>query len=136
VDVDRVREFIRNNHRAVLATRRANGDPQLSPVLCGLDAEGRVTVSTREPAMKVRNLRRDPRVSLCVLNDGFFGDWVQLDGTAEVVSLPDAMELLVEYYRSVGGEHPDWDEYRAVMVSDRRVLMEMRIERVYGEKIR
>jgi PPOX class probable F420-dependent enzyme len=129
VDVDRAREFIRNNHRAVLATRRANGDPQLSPVLCGLDAEGRVTVSTREPAMKVRNLRRDPRVSLCVLNDGFFGDWVQLDGTAEVVSLPDAMELLVEYYRSVGGEHPDWDEYRAAMERDRRVLVRIDLER-------
>ena len=63
---------------------------------------------------KVKNLRRDPRVSLCVLNDGFFGEWVQVDGTAEIVSLPEAMELLVEYYRSLAGEHPDWDEYRAV----------------------
>jgi PPOX class probable F420-dependent enzyme len=129
MDVDRARAFIRENHRAVLATRRANGDPQLSPILCAVDAEGRVTVSTREPAMKVKNVRRDPRVSLCVLNDGFFGDWIQIDGTAEVVSLPEAMELLVDYYRAVGGEHPDWDEYRAAMERDRRVLVRIAIDR-------
>jgi PPOX class probable F420-dependent enzyme len=129
MDLDRARSFLRRNHRAVLTTRRANGDPQLSPVLCGLDADGRVTVSTREAAMKVKNLRRDPRASLCVLGDGFFGDWIQVDGTAEVVSLPEAMELLVEYYRSVSGEHPDWDEYRAAMERDRRVLVRIDIDR-------
>jgi PPOX class probable F420-dependent enzyme len=129
MDVDRARAFIRENHRAVMATRRADGDPQLSPIMCAVDADGRVTISTREAAMKVKNLRRDPRVSLCVLNDGFFGDWVQVDGTAEVVSLPEAMELLVDYYRLVGGEHPDWDEYRAAMESDRRVLVRIDIDR-------
>jgi PPOX class probable F420-dependent enzyme len=129
MDVDRARDFLRSNHRGVLATRRANGDAQLSPVLCSLDSEGKVTVSTREPSMKVRNIRRDPRVSLCVLNDGFFGDWIQLDGTAEVVSLPEAMELLMEYYRSFGSEHPDWDEYRAAMERERRVLVRIAIER-------
>jgi PPOX class probable F420-dependent enzyme len=129
MDVDRARAFIRENHRAVMVTRRANGDPQLSPVVCSVDADGRVTVSTREPSMKVKNLRRDSRVSLCVLNDGFFGDWIQVDGTAEVVSLPEAMELLVDYYRSVGGEHPDWDEYRAAMESERRVLVRVDIDR-------
>jgi PPOX class probable F420-dependent enzyme len=129
MDVDRARAFIRENHRAVLATRRADGDPQLSPVLCAVDADGRVTVSTRESAMKAKNVRRDSRVSLCVLNDGFFGDWLQVDGTAEVVSLPEAMELLVDYYRSVGGEHPDWDEYRAAMERDRRVLVRIDIDR-------
>jgi PPOX class probable F420-dependent enzyme len=129
MDVERARAFIRENHRAVMATRRANGDPQLSPIMCAVDADGRVTISTREPAMKVKNLRRDPRVSLCVLNDGFFGDWVQVDGTAEVVSLPEAMELLVDYYRSVAGEHPDWDEYREAMERDRRVLVRIDIDR-------
>jgi PPOX class probable F420-dependent enzyme len=112
-----------------MATRRARGDLQLSPVLCTLDPEGRVTVSTRETAMKVKNLRRDPRVSLCVLNDRFFGEWIQVDGTAEVVSLPEAMELLVEYYRSLAGEHPDWDDYRAAMERERRVLVRIEIER-------
>jgi len=129
MDLDRAREFVRANHRAVLSTRRADGAPQLSPVVCSVDANGMITVSTRETAMKVKNLRRGPRVSLCVLNDGFFGDWIQVDGTAGIVSLPEAMELLVEYYRSLSGEHPDWDEYRAAMERDQRVLVRIDIER-------
>ena len=129
MDLEAAREFIRNNHRAVLTTRRANGDPQLSPVVCGVDADGRVAVSTREAALKVKNLRRDPRASLCVLNDGFFGDWIQVDGTAEVVSLPEAMELLVDYYRSLAGEHDDWDDYRTAMERERRVLVRVELER-------
>jgi PPOX class probable F420-dependent enzyme len=129
MDLDAARDFLRNNHRAVMTTRRANGDPQLSPVVCGIDAGGRVTVSTRETALKVKNLRRDSRVSMCVLNDGFFGDWIQVDGIAEIVSLPDAMELLVEYYRSLAGEHPDWDDYRASMEREKRVLVRIDLER-------
>ena len=129
MDLDQARAFIRENHRAVMTTRRADGDPQLSPVVCAIDDDGRVTVSTRETAMKVRNLRRDARVSMCILNDGFFGDWVQVDGTASIVSLPEAMELLVEYYRSLAGEHPDWDDYRAAMDRDRRVLLQIDIDR-------
>jgi PPOX class probable F420-dependent enzyme len=86
-------------------------------------------VSTRETAVKVKNLRRDPRASLCVLNDRFFGEWIQVDGTAEIVSLPEAMELLVEYYRTLAGEHPDWDEYRASMERERRVLVRIQIDR-------
>jgi PPOX class probable F420-dependent enzyme len=129
MDVDRARDFIRENHRAVMVTRRANGDPQLSPVVCNIGGNGKVAISTREPSMKVKNLRRDPRVSLCVLNDGFFGEWIQIDGTAEIVSLPEAMELLVAYYRSLAGEHPDWDEYRAAMERERRVLVRIDVER-------
>jgi PPOX class probable F420-dependent enzyme len=129
MDIDGARDFIRQNHRAVMATRRAGGEPQLSPVLCGVDAAGRIALSTREPSMKVRNLRRDPRVSLCVINDGFFGEWIRVDGSAEIVSLPEAMELLVEYYRSLAGEHPDWDEYRASMEREQRVLVRIDIER-------
>jgi PPOX class probable F420-dependent enzyme len=129
MDLDRAREFIRENHRTVMMTRRANGDPQLSPVTCGIDGDGKIVISTREPSIKVKNLRRDPRVSLCVLNDVFFGEWIQVDGTAEIVSLPEAMELLVAYYRSLAGEHPDWDEYRASMERERRVLVRIDIER-------
>jgi PPOX class probable F420-dependent enzyme len=129
MDLDRARDFIRENHRAVMMTLRANGDPQLSPVMCGIDSDGKVALSTREPSMKVKNLRRDPRISLCVLNDGFFGEWIQIDGTAEIVSLPEAMELLVAYYRSLAGEHPDWDQYRASMERERRVLVRIDIER-------
>ena len=129
MDLDRARDFIRENHRAVMTTRRANGDPQLSPIVCNIDGDGKIAISTREPSMKVKNLRRDPRVSLCVLNDGFFGEWIQIDGTAEIVSLPEAMELLVAYYRSLAGEHPDWDEYRAAMERERRVLVRIDVER-------
>ncbi len=126
---DRAREFLRTHHRAVLATRRSDGGPQLSPVLATVDEDGRVLISTRETAVKTRNLRRDNRASLCVFNDGFFGDWVQAEGTAEVISLPEAMELLVSYYRSVAGEHPDWADYRAAMERDKRVIVRVTITR-------
>lgn len=122
-------DFVREHHHAVMLTWRANGEPQLSPVACGVDGGDRIVVSTRETAMKTHNLRRNPRVSLCVLSDGFFGDWIQVDGTAEVVSLPDAMEPLVDYYRTVSGEHPDWDDYRAAMARDRRVVVRITPER-------
>jgi PPOX class probable F420-dependent enzyme len=123
------REFLRAHHRAVLATSRSDGRPQLSPVTVTVDDEGRVLISTREAAIKTRNLRRDPRASLCVLNDGFFGDWVQAEGTAEIVPLPEAMEILVSYYRSLAGEHPDWDDYRAAMERDRRVIVRITMTR-------
>ncbi len=126
---DRAREFLRTHHRAVLATRRSDGGPQLSPVLATVDEDGRVLISTRETAVKTRNLRRDNRAGLCVFNDGFFGDWVQAEGTAEVISLPEAMELLVSYYRSVAGEHPDWADYRAAMERDKRVIVRVTITR-------
>jgi PPOX class probable F420-dependent enzyme len=129
MDLDHAREFIRGNHRAVLATRRQDGSPQLSPLLCAVDADGMVVVSTRETAMKTKNLRREPAISLCILNDGFFGDWVQVDGRATVVSLPDAMDGLVEYYRAISGEHPDWDDYRAAMEKERRVLVRITVAR-------
>jgi PPOX class probable F420-dependent enzyme len=129
MDLDAAREFLHAHHRTVLATFRSDGRPQLSPVLCAVDDKGRVLISTRESAVKARNARRDPRVSLCVLNDGFFGDWVQVDGDAEIISLPEAMDLLVDYYRRIAGEHSDWDDYRAAMESERRVVLRVTITR-------
>jgi PPOX class probable F420-dependent enzyme len=129
MQLDEARAFVGEHHRAVLATTRRDGRAQLSPVTVAIDAEGCAVVSSRETAVKTRNLRRDPRASLVVFTDGFFGPWVQLDGTVEVVSLPGAMDGLVEYYRAVSGEHPDWEDYRAAMVRDRRVLLRLRIER-------
>jgi PPOX class probable F420-dependent enzyme len=120
--------FLAEHHCAVLATRRRNGQLQLSPVTVGLDGEGRALVSSRETAYKTRHLRRDPRASLCVFVANFYGPWVQIDGLAEVVALPEAMELLVDYYRRIAGEHPDWDDYRRAMERDRRVLIRIRIE--------
>ncbi|GAA3751554.1 PPOX class probable F420-dependent enzyme [Spinactinospora alkalitolerans] len=108
-------EFVRPRHHAVLMTRRADGSPQASPVTCGVDADGRIVVSTYPERAKARNARRDARVGVMVLSDDFDGAWVQVDGDAEVLDVPEAIEPLVEYFRVISGEHPDWDEYRAAM---------------------
>ncbi|MBV9379065.1 MAG: PPOX class F420-dependent oxidoreductase [Streptosporangiaceae bacterium] len=129
MDLDAALDFVRKNHHAVLATLRADGGPQLSPVTAGVDSAGHVVISTRQPAYKVRNVRRDRRVWLCVLPDQFFGQWIQLEGTAEIVELPEAMDGLVDYYRRISGEHPDWDEYRAAMRAEKRVLLRVHIEK-------
>ena len=129
MDTGRAADFLRAHHRAVLATSRSDGMPQLSPVTCTVDDEGRALISTRETAVKTKNLRQRPRASLCVFTDTFFGEWVQVEGNAEVISLPDAMDLLVEYYRRVSGEHPDWEDYRAAMIRDRRVIVRITITR-------
>ena len=126
-------EFIREHHRAVLVTTRGDGRPQVSPVTCAVDGDGpneanKVVVSTRETAMKTKNLRRAPEATLCVVTDEFFGPWVYVTGPAEIVSLPEAMEGLVGYYRSVAGEHPDWDDYRAAMEREKRVLLRVTVE--------
>ena len=127
---DDAREFVASNHRAVLITRRSSGGLQTSPVLVGVDGEGKLVISTREGAYKTRNLRRDPTAVLCVFADGFFGRWMQIEGSAQVVSLPEAMDGLVDYYRRIGGEHPDWDDYRRSMQQQRRVLVRVSIDTV------
>ena len=129
MDIAGAQEFIRNNHRAVMSTFRRDGRPALSPVTVTVDAEGRVVVSTRQDAMKVKHLRRDPRVSIAVMNDGFYGDWVSVEGSAEIIELPAAMDILVDYYRNASGEHPDWDDYRAAMERDKRVVVRFAIDR-------
>ena len=133
MDVEEARAFVREHHRGVLATVRNDGRPQMSPVSVALDKEGRPAISTREASFKVRNIRKDPRVSLCVTSDDFWS-WIQVDGTAEVVSLPDAMELLVEQYRAVAGEHPDWDDYRKAMQDQGRVIVRIDIERAAPDR--
>jgi PPOX class probable F420-dependent enzyme len=129
MDRDAALEFIRHNHHAVLGTTRSDGGVQMSPVAAGVDQDGFVVVSTRETAVKTKNLRRRPHATIAVLNDRFYGDWVQVEGPVEIVSLPAAMDGLVDYYRSLSGEHPDWDEYRAAMESERRVLLRLTVER-------
>jgi PPOX class probable F420-dependent enzyme len=129
VDIERAIAFMRDQHRAILATRRSDGSPQLSPIVAAVDDDGRILISTRETAVKARNLARDPRASLCVISDGFYGQWIQVDGTAEIIHLPDALELLVDYYRTVSGEHPDWTEYRSAMQRDQRLIVRVSIQR-------
>jgi PPOX class probable F420-dependent enzyme len=134
MELNEALEYVRARHHAVLATLKTDGTPQLSPVAVGVDAAGHVIVSSRETAYKVRNLRRDPRVWLCVFPDEFFGEWVQLAGRAEVVSLPEALPGLVEYYRGISGEHPDWADYEAAMVRERRVLLRIQLSKAGPER--
>jgi PPOX class probable F420-dependent enzyme len=129
VDIARATSFLSAHPRAVLATTRADGRPQLSPIVAAVDDVGRILVSTREPAIKARNLARDPRASLCVLSEGFFGEWVQADGTAELIHLPDAMPILEDYYRRISGEHPDWADYREAMRRDKRLIIRITVDR-------
>jgi PPOX class probable F420-dependent enzyme len=129
VTPDEALEFVRTNHKAVMVTRRRDEGAQTSPITVGVAGDGLV-VSSRETAYKVKNLRRDPRVTLCVVSDAFFGPWIQVDGRAEIVSLPEAMEGLVDYYRGISGEHPDWDDYRRAMEEQKRVLVRVSIEKV------
>jgi PPOX class probable F420-dependent enzyme len=129
MDIEAARAFVRANHRAVMTTYHPDGRAQMSPVTVGVDDAGHVVISTRETSVKARNLARDPRVVLCVVNDGFFGEWVLVEGTADLVHLPEAMRPLVDYYRAISGEHPDWDDYRRAMVRDQRVLVRVTITR-------
>jgi PPOX class probable F420-dependent enzyme len=128
VTSDEKRAFVRDNHRAVLITWRADGRVQSSPIVCGVHTDGRIAISVTEDRAKTKNLRRDPRATLCVLNDGFFGEWTQIDGTTEIVAMPDALDGLKDLYRQVAGEHPDWDDYAAAMARERRVLLLISID--------
>lgn len=124
-------EFVSGNSRAVLATRRADGRPQLSPVNAGV-LDGQLVISSRAPLAKVRNLRRDPMASLLVLTDEFYGSWVQIDGSARIVDQPEALDLLDAVYRTIRGEHPDWAEYRRAMIADQRVVISITPQRATG----
>ncbi|MGN5379328.1 PPOX class F420-dependent oxidoreductase [Streptomyces lasalocidi] len=122
-------DFVRPRHRALLITRRADGGPQASPLTCGVDDAGRIVVSTYPERAKTRNAQRDPRVSVLVLSDEWNGPWVQVDGTAEVLDTPDSVEPLVEYYRNIADEHPDWDEYREAMLKQGKSIIRITPDR-------
>ncbi len=129
VSRDELVAFLRPRHKALLLTRRRDGSPQLSPVSAGVDEQGRVVVATYPQRAKTANARRDPQVSLCFVSDDWNGAWVQVDGTAEVLDLPEALDAFVDYYRSIAGEHPDWDDYRAAMARQGKVLLRVTVER-------
>ncbi|MFV0251862.1 MAG: PPOX class F420-dependent oxidoreductase [Beutenbergiaceae bacterium] len=128
VDRADLEEFIRPRHRGILMTTRRGGAPQLSPVTMGLSTAGQVMISTYPDRAKAANLRQRPAASVCVLSDNFDGAWVQVDGSAQVLDPPDAVEALVDYYRCISGEHPDWDEYRAAMATQGKSLIRITIE--------
>ena len=123
VSRDELLDFIRHRHQAIIITQRAGGRPQASPVTCGVDASGRIVVSTYPERAKTRNAQRQPQVSVLVLSDDFGGPWVQVDGDAEVIDMPEAADALVGYYRAIAGEHPDWEEYRQAMIRQDKSLL-------------
>lgn len=123
VDTEALHEFVRPRHRMVLITTRSDGRPQSSPVTGGLDEEGRIVISSYPERAKVANARRHPEVSVLVLSDEFNDAWVQVDGTCEVIDMPDAVEPLVDYFRSISGEHSDWDDYRQAMRDQGKSLL-------------
>jgi PPOX class probable F420-dependent enzyme len=122
-------EFLTPRHRALLVTTRRDGGMQISPVTCGVDGQGRIVVSSYPTRAKVANIRRTGQAAACVLSDDWNGPWVQVEGSAEVVDLPEALDGLVEYYRCIAGEHPDWDEYRQAMEHQRKCLIRLSVAR-------
>jgi PPOX class probable F420-dependent enzyme len=136
MEIGQAQEFLKNNHWGVLATRRKNSGLQMSPVTVGLDSEGRAVISSRETAYKVNNLRRDPRAAVCAFTNSFHGEgWVQVSGTAEVLSLPHALDTLVHLHRQAYGEHKSWPDFHDRMVRETRVIIRITIESV-GPKVR
>jgi PPOX class probable F420-dependent enzyme len=129
VDRAGLEEFIRPRHNAILSTQRGDGSPQMSPVTVGLGPDGAMLVASYPERAKVHNLRLYHQAALCVVSDDFGGEWVQVSGTATVVDLPEAMEGLVTYFRSISGEHPDWEEYRRAMIDQGKVLIRIAVER-------
>jgi PPOX class probable F420-dependent enzyme len=121
-------EFIRPRHQGILATTRRDGSPQMSPVTLGLDAQGRVVIASYPERAKSQNLQARPEASVCVVSDDFGDEWVQVSGRGEVLDLPEALEPLVEYYRVIAGDHPDWEEYRQAMTDQGKVLLRVTID--------
>lgn len=132
--LDEAAEFIRANHRGILSTVRADGRPQMSPIVAAVDDAGNVIISTRAPSFKVKNLRRNPQASVCIFADRFFGPWIQVDGTATIIDLPEAMDLLIIAYAQIAGQHDNWDEFRAAMNAEERVIVSIAPERVGPHK--
>lgn len=136
MEIGQAHEFLKNNHWGVLATRRKNGGLQMSPVTVGLDGEGRAVISSRETAYKVNNLRRDPRAAVCAFTNTFHsGGWVQVSGSAEILSLPHALDTLIHLHRQAYGEHKNWPDFHDRMAREKRVIIRITIEGV-GPKVR
>lgn len=135
MEIADVQKFVAVNHRGCLAVHKRDGWPQMTLVTPGTDAEGRVILTSRGTTYKAKNIRRDPRVSLVVFGEQFHGSkYVQIHGTAEIVELPEAMDLLIHWHRQVYGEHQNWDEYRDRMKREQRVIFRINIEKVGPNK--
>lgn len=128
VDRSELVAFLRGNNKAIVMTTRDNGLPQMSPVAYGVDAQGRIVISTYPDRAKAVNARKRTNVSLCTLGKDFDDPWVQVNGQVEVIDIPESIEPLVEYFRSISGEHPDWEEYRQAMAKQNKSLLRITID--------
>ena len=136
MDIAQAQEFLKKNHRACIAVRQKDGWPQMTLVTPGIDPRGRVIITSRGTTYKVKHLRRDPRVSLLIFGEQYSGSkFVQIHGTAEVIDLPEAMDILIYWYRQVRGEHKNWDEYREKMKNERRVIFRITVEKVGPQSV-
>jgi PPOX class probable F420-dependent enzyme len=136
VELTAALEFVRARHQGVLVTIKRDGRPQLSNITYGVGDDGVIRISVTDSRSKTANARRDPRVSLHVTRDDFYA-YAVIEGRAELTPVAtdpaDAtVDELVEYYRAISGEHPDWDDYRGVMVADRRLVLRVHPDRAYG----
>ncbi len=134
VELAELLDFVRPRHRMLLATTRRDGRPQISPVTGGVDFQGRIVISTYPARAKTRNAESDPRVSVLVLSDDWNGPWVQIDGDAKVLHMPEAADGLVDYFRCISGEHPDWEEYRAAMRIQNKSLIRITPESLGSDR--
>ena len=129
VERDELLNFIRPRHKGILSTQRQDKRPQMSLVTMGVNASGKILISSYPERVKVANARRNPEASICVMGEEFNSEWVQVDGHIEVLDLPAALDGLCEYFQVISGDHPDWEEYKSAMVKQGKVLLELSVER-------
>ena len=136
MEISDAQKFLRANHRACIAVHQRDGWPQMTFVSPGIDASGRVIITSRGTTYKIKHVRRDPRVSLLVFGEQYSGSkFVQIHGTAEIIELPEAMDTLIYWYKQVRGEHKSWDEYREKMKAEKRVIIRVTIEKAGPQSI-
>ena len=136
MDIATAQKFLRDNHRACIAVRQKDGWPQMTLVTPAMDTEGRVIITSRGTTYKIKHLRRDPRVSMLIFGEQYSGSkFVQIHGTAELIELPKAMEILIYWYKQVRGEHKNWDDYKKQMQDEKRTIIRVTIEKVGPQSV-
>ena len=137
MEIADAQKFIKDNHRACIAVRQKDGWPQMTLVTPGIDAAGRVILTSRGTTYKVKHLRRDPKVSMLIFGEQFSGSkFVQIHGSAEIVDLPQAMDGLIDWYKTVRGEHKNWEDYKKQVTDEKRVLIRINIEKVGPQSVK
>ncbi len=131
MEISEAREFLKNHHRGCLVTRKKNGSLQMTLVSPGLDVGGGAIITARDRTYKIKNIKRNPQISLLVFGDEFHGsNYIQIDGKAEIVPHPEAMDIVLNWYRQIHGEPKSWQEVREKILAEGRVAIRVTIEKV------